>query len=174
MYSEEQKVKLMNEICSKISEGQAVRNVLVKYKGMPKSPTFFNWLYTNENFSKQYVRACEERAALIFEEMMIIADDQEGDTYIDHNDIEQVNHNVINRARLRIDTRKWMLSKLQPKVYGDKLQVDNISSDKSEGTQKLLASCSPKALDQIKKIIKYGEILSIENGVEVFNKSLPE
>ena len=28
---------------------------------------------------------------------------------------------VIARNRLRIDTRKWILSKMLPKVYGDKL-----------------------------------------------------
>jgi hypothetical protein len=29
-----------------------------------------------------------------------------------------------NRNRLRVDTRKWLLSKALPKIYGDRLQVD--------------------------------------------------
>jgi len=34
-----------------------------------------------------------------------------------------VDHEHIQRARLRVDTRKWILSKMLPKVYGDKFQV---------------------------------------------------
>ncbi len=30
----------------------------------------------------------------------------------------------MNRARLRIDTRKWLAGKLKPKVYGEKQVVD--------------------------------------------------
>jgi hypothetical protein len=30
----------------------------------------------------------------------------------------------INRSRLRVDTRKWYLSKLAPKRYGEKVDVN--------------------------------------------------
>ena len=43
---------------------------------------------------------------------------------IDKDGNEVVNHNVIQRDRLRVDTRKWYLSKLNPKKYSDKIQVD--------------------------------------------------
>lgn len=66
----------------------------------------------------QYARAREVQADKLFDECLTIADQYdataeklEGGT--DH----------INRARLRIDTRKWMAGKLRPKVYGDKLEL---------------------------------------------------
>ncbi len=34
----------------------------------------------------------------------------------------QLNGEHVQRSRLRVDTRKWILSKLAPKRYGDKLQ----------------------------------------------------
>jgi len=38
---------------------------------------------------------------------------------------ETVNPEVIGRSRLRVDTRKWYLSKVLPKIYGDKLQTEH-------------------------------------------------
>jgi hypothetical protein len=35
----------------------------------------------------------------------------------------ELNGEHIQRSRVRIDTRKWMLSKMLPKVYGDKTEV---------------------------------------------------
>jgi hypothetical protein len=78
----------------------------------------------DEKFEIQYTRAREKRADLIFEEILQIADSQGEDMGI--NPItgeEQINHNVIQRNRLQIDARKWMLGKMQPKKYSDKLDI---------------------------------------------------
>ncbi len=73
--------------------------------------------------SDDYARAREQRADNIFEEILNIADCEDEDIYTDDNGIERVNHDAINRDRLRIDARKWMLGKMQPKKYGDKIDV---------------------------------------------------
>ena len=36
----------------------------------------------------------------------------------------QTDHESVNRARLRIDTRKWLAGKLKPKAYGERQTVD--------------------------------------------------
>jgi HSP90 family molecular chaperone len=84
---------------------------------------FEKWLDSSELNQMQYARAREKRADLIFEEMKEIADKQDKDVYIDHEGNERIDHNVIHRNKLQIDTRKWMLSKMQPKKYGDKLDI---------------------------------------------------
>jgi hypothetical protein len=47
---------------------------------------------------------------------------------MDENDPEnpgyRANGEHIQRSKLRVDTRKWFLSKLKPKVYGDKSAVE--------------------------------------------------
>lgn len=55
-----------------------------------------------------------------------IADDGRNDTYLlDEETGERgTDHDVIARSRLRVDTRKWLLSKCLPKIYGDRLEVD--------------------------------------------------
>jgi HSP90 family molecular chaperone len=87
------------------------------------SNAFEKWLDSSELNQMQYARAREKRADLIFEEMKEIADKQDKDVYIDHEGNERIDHNVIHRNKLQIDTRKWMLSKMQPKKYGDKLDI---------------------------------------------------
>lgn len=57
---------------------------------------------------------------------MEISDDGSNDTYIDPDTgQERTNHEIVARSRLRTDTRKWMLSKVLPKVYGDKLDLNH-------------------------------------------------
>jgi hypothetical protein len=87
-------------------------------------PDSFNkWLDSDELNMKQYARACLKRADIIFEEMIELADKQDKDVFVDADGNERTNHNVIHRNKLQIDTRKWMLSKMQPKKYGDKLDI---------------------------------------------------
>ncbi len=123
MYSEKQIEETFNSIIEDIEAGYALRNVL-KGSDKPSSQTFYNWLEDDKEKSKRYTHACEVRAGVIFEDILDIADDQESDVYEDADGNEQVNHNVINRARLRIDSRKWMLGKMNPSKYSDKIQVD--------------------------------------------------
>ena len=124
-YSKEAKETIFKEVFDKVSKGAALRTVL-KGEGMPDAVTFYKWLDKDEDKIKQYARATSERADSIFEDMLDIADDQEGDVYIDKDGNEQVNHNINQRARLRVDTRKWYLSKLAPKKYGDKQAIEHI------------------------------------------------
>ena len=89
-----------------VSTGSSVRNAVRDVK--MSADTFYQWLNQDEECAKRYARATEERALAIFEDTMDIADN--GADY--------------NRDSLRVDTRKWFLSKLNPKKYSDKLQVD--------------------------------------------------
>jgi hypothetical protein len=57
------------------------------------------------------------------EEIIEIADDAASDKFTDANGNERVDNEHINRSRLRVDTRKWLMSKLAPKKYGDKVDL---------------------------------------------------
>jgi len=122
-YSGEQIETAFNTICENIEKGMSLRNAL-KIENMPSSKTFYEWMDNNEQKVKQYARASEKRADAIFEDILDVADNQEDDVYYDLDGNEIINHNVIQRARLRVDSRKWMLSKMNPKKYGDRIQQD--------------------------------------------------
>jgi hypothetical protein len=69
-------------------------------------------------------RAREEQADKLFREIIEIADDASGD-YVTTSDGKRiVDHENIQRSRLRVDARKWAAAKLAPKKYGDGVEHD--------------------------------------------------
>jgi len=92
-------------------------------KGMPSRTSFYTWLEEIKGYSERYARACELRADAIFEEIFDIADETSRDTITNDKGMEIPNSEWINRSRLRVDARKWALGKMNPKKYGDKLDV---------------------------------------------------
>ncbi len=82
------------------------------------------WLFDGEHeeFSQQYASAREVQAEVWADEIVGIADEATGDLTTDKDGKAVVDHEHIQRSRLRVDTRKWIASKLLPKRYGDTLQ----------------------------------------------------
>jgi hypothetical protein len=80
---------------------------------MPSRRTVYKWLGEHANFMHMYARAREERADLIADEIVTIADTDPDP----------------NRARVRIDARKWWAAKVNPKKYGDKIITENTNTD---------------------------------------------
>ena len=74
-------------------------------------------------FSEQYARAREAQADKLAEEALQIADDGHSDTYVDGDGNVKTDTEVIQRSKLRVDTRKWLASKMAPKKYGDKVAI---------------------------------------------------
>lgn len=118
--------ELAKTICRQIAEGKSMREIC-RADGMPYDSTVREWIIDDrEGFHAQYTRAIQARAMLWAEEITEIADDGSSDTYIDPSTgQEKTNAEVVARSRLRVDTRKWMLSKVLPKVYGDKVDVNH-------------------------------------------------
>ena len=124
-YSPEEIEKVFEEICLRIEEGEPTRQIL-KETRMPSTSTFYQWLSNCEIKAKRYAYACDIRTEVIAEEMLEIADDGTNDLMtIQKGDIsyEQENKEVVNRSKLRIETRKWLLAKMNPKKFGDRLDL---------------------------------------------------
>lgn len=88
----------------------------------PARQTFELWCRQDPDLDSEYTRAREARADAIFEECLDISDRQGADV-VTVDGVDVIDHNVIARNKLMIDTRRWMLGKMQPKKYGDKLDV---------------------------------------------------
>lgn len=127
-YTKSQIKDIFNYICSEIEKGRALRNILMQDDNTPSTQTFYVWLENDENLSKQYARACEVRADIIFDEMIDIADDGRND-YTDTEIGYKFNSEHVQRSKLRIDARKWMLSKMNPKKYGDRTDITTNGKD---------------------------------------------
>jgi len=79
---------------------------------MPSASSVFLWLTKYKDFSDNYAKAQQERSEAMFEEMLEIGDDVEADAA------------AVSKAKLRVDTRKWALARMNPKKYGDKVQQE--------------------------------------------------
>ena len=102
---------------------------ICRMDGMPSRTSVVTVLARDEEFQVQYARACEVRAETIFDEMLEIADDGTNDWQARQNadgvDGLAFNAEHVQRSKLRIEARKWALSKMMPKKYGDKLDVNH-------------------------------------------------
>lgn len=98
--------------------------------GMPACSTVFKELAADASFAEQYARAKQAGIESMAEELLDIADDGSND-WMERKDADgenigwQFNGEAARRSQIRIDTRKWLLSKLAPKKYGDKVEHEH-------------------------------------------------
>jgi len=99
------------DACSLIEGGLSVRKAM-KAKRL-SSKTFYEWVDNKPENEKQFVRACEDRQDELFEECLTIVDEMDDDKKIWGNA-------MIQRAKLRIQTRLDMLARMNPKKYSER------------------------------------------------------
>ena len=122
--------EIFDEICVRIAEGESLRKIC-KDEKMPSLVSVWKWLNNSEELVKQYTRAREEQAETFVDEILDIADENKDDTSIDENGKLIINQEVIARSRLRVDSRKWIASKLKPKRFGDYTKIQAEVKDTS-------------------------------------------
>jgi hypothetical protein len=108
IYSE----KLIDKICEDIGNGLSIRKIAEK-EGMPSFSTMMRWLSEEgkEYYQNQYARAREVQADYYVDQIMEKAEKCLPVT------------EEIQKARLEIDSIKWIAGKLKPKKYGDKMHL---------------------------------------------------
>ena len=112
------------EICERLANGESLR-AICKSEHLPTEAAVRQWaLDDHKGFASHYARAREIGYERMAEEILSISDEGINDTYLDDEGVERTNHDVIARSKLRVDSRKWLLSKMLPKKYGDKLQTE--------------------------------------------------
>ncbi len=114
--------ELADTICERLAMGGSMRTI-AKDEAMPALSSMFKWLRENKEFSEQYARAKQESADAMAEDILDIADNGSND-YMEREDgTTTYNGDSVQRSRLRVDTRKWLMAKMKPKRYGDKIDM---------------------------------------------------
>jgi hypothetical protein len=87
--------------------------------------TIYNWMTARPAFLDQYVRAREEQAESMADEIVAIADETPETAPVFDKDGNQLaiklDSSYIQWQKNRIDARKWTAAKLRPKKYGDRI-----------------------------------------------------
>ena len=137
-----------SHVCSELAKGRSLNNILTMDGNMPTPATFLQWLEDDpEGLGKHYAHAREVGYRLLADEIVAISDETHTTTWIHEQDVDgnylfnpdkspklkemlvPLSPDVIARNRLRVDTRKWMLSKMLPKIYGDKITNEHTGKD---------------------------------------------
>ena len=103
--------ELAREILRRIEDGEAL-HVICRDAHMPLTSVAWSWLNQNEGISERYARAREKQAERYAAEIVEIADTCDDPA----------------KARLQIDARKWYASKVAPKKFGERLDVEHAGS----------------------------------------------
>ncbi len=109
-----------DKICTMIEEGKSLRDAakaLDVYEG-----AITEWIKADGSnggaeIAGRYARAIEIRAERMAEELLQIADDK---GFMQHPEMASA---FVNQQRLAVDSRKWLLSKMLPRKYGDRIEV---------------------------------------------------
>ena len=109
--------KLVDRMLEEIASGRSVIGLCREEEWTPNADTWYRWLYKIEGLSDRYARAKSHQSEREADIILDIADNATNQDY-------QV-------ARLRVDARKWIASKLLPNKYGERTQIEHSSTDVS-------------------------------------------
>lgn len=117
--------QLIDNICKEIEVSEYSLHKILQKPEYPCLATFQNWLASGKYpyLLERYARAKRLQAEYMEGQILAIADDSSND-YIMTEDGRMIeNRELVNRSRLRIEARKWLMAKLYPKKYGDRVDV---------------------------------------------------
>jgi len=126
-------------ICARIAEGETL-SAICRTPGLPARQTVHKWRRGNSQFDDDYCRARADQASFWADEIVEISDDTAMDTIqtVDKkgNSVEIPNHANVQRDRLRINTRQWVMAKTSSR-YADKVAHDHAGSVEHRHTVQL-------------------------------------
>lgn len=127
--------ELADEICARLAEGEPLRKIC-EDPHMPSAGGVIGWVTRDESgFAERYARAREIGYQVLADEILHIANTpMEGVTVTSKEWGDEVKRgDMLEHRKLQVDSRKWLLSKMLPKVYGDKQQVEHSGSIDTAG-----------------------------------------
>lgn len=129
--------ELMEEICNTIATTTYGLKKLCRLNThWPPHTTIVDFRIKNPVFGELYARSKQAQVEALVDEILDIADDATNDYSVNDKGEEVLDREHIQRSRVRIDSRKWIASKLAPKLYGDKIII-NDKADNGEARRAL-------------------------------------
>lgn len=97
--------EIADRLCEWLAEGKSL-NKFCAIEGNPAQTTIRRWRESNPEFRSQYAQARIDQYYVYADQIIDISDKEDGD---------------VMRDRLRVDSRKWLLSKRIPHEFGDRV-----------------------------------------------------
>lgn len=113
-------------ICTRITDGFTLRQI-AKELGCDAG-AISHWVADVDTFAQRYAHAKMAQADRFADEIVEISDEGTND-WMEREGIAVPDHENIQRSRLRVDTRKWLMAKMAPKKYGERLTQEITGAD---------------------------------------------
>jgi cyanate lyase len=123
-----------------VSEGLSLRKACIKTGLDPAR--FLRAVDADPELAKQYARARQALLDKMADEILELAD-----APVAKLDNGATDPGMVRQRQLQVDTRKWFLSKLAPKIYGDRLDVS--VSDTRISISGALAAAQARLVDVV-------------------------
>jgi hypothetical protein len=139
--------EIADRVLGELMEGRTLIEVC-NGPGMPSIGAVHLWVRRDQDgFAARYREAREIGSQIMVDELITIGDDSRRDQLRHRTEggetVVVVDHENINRSRLRCENRKWILSKALPRIYGDRLEV-SAKHDAGDGWAELLKAVDGK------------------------------
>jgi hypothetical protein len=130
---------MVDEICFRVATNvEGLKKICEQFPKLPEERTIQEWRYKYSDFSLKYTQAKMKQAELMAESIADVHQDTINSAYFDEFGVRHVDSGIVAMNRLIIDSHKWQASKLAPKLYGDKQQVDTTITIRHEDALKEL------------------------------------
>lgn len=140
-------------ICERIADGESL-NAICSADDLPGESTVRGWVLDDaQGFAAKYARAREVGYERHAEEIIALADTArigEKRTIKANGEEEIVTGDMVERTRLQIESRKWILSKMLPKKYGDKVTQEHTGANGGDLFGALIKSVDGTALKVVR------------------------
>ena len=142
---------IQREILDRLANGQSLASICLN-QHMPEPSTIYERLRKDPAFADDYARARGNLADLLFDQCLIIADDDSRDLVIANDGSVTVNNGAIARDKLKIETRMRMAGKMSGK-YADKPLVTDGSNVTVNNLTVNARDMSPDARDRLRAVL---------------------
>ena len=162
-YTETRKQEIKAEIINRIANGQSLTSICNNVSHMPAPKTVLEWVEKDPAFGKEYSRARNHQAEVLFAQIIDIADNRSNDLIDGKDGAQMPNHAAIQRDKLMVETRFRMIGKLngryadKPSLVGDgaNVTVNNLSINPRD--------MSPDSRDKLRKLLLEAKGSVIDN-----------
>ncbi len=159
--------EIAGEICDLLAEGRTLISICAS-DSMPTARAVYRWK-RHEEFGKEFslmlAGAREDQAWHLFEETLQIADDAPSKAYGEPGTGEAGAR--VQAERERISTRKFFISKVLPKIFGDKMQTEISGPDGGAiQTEAKTIDITPELQTELDKILLVNQGMQKPEGIE--------
>jgi len=123
--------ELAKYVCDMIATHDCGLSKLTQmYEKFPDKSTIYLWMHAHSEFSHQYLEARKSQACVLADSMLDIADNI--GTFEDKEGVERIDSGILGKAKLDYEVRKWHASKMAPKIFGDKQQIETVTTENDQ------------------------------------------